>query len=131
MDSEGLLLLTNDGELTNRLLHPAGEVNKTYQVWLSGASWQRIAAMAKPMEIDGYRIRPARVETVSLQGQRAQVNVTIHEGRNRQIRKMAQNCGMTVTRLRRISEGSLKLGDLPLGAWRHLTDQELELLRKL
>ena len=131
MDSEGLLLLTNDGELTNRLIHPAGEVNKTYQVWLSGASWQRIAAMAKPMEIDGYRIRPARVETVSLQGQRAQVNVTIHEGRNRQIRKMAQNCGMTVTRLRRISEGSLKLGDLPLGAWRHLTDQELELLRKL
>ena len=131
MDSEGLLLLTNDGELTNRLIHPAGEVNKTYQVWLSGASQQKLDAMAKPMDIDGYRIRPARVETVSLRGQRAQVEVTIHEGRNRQIRKMAEQCGMTVTRLRRISEGTLVLGDLPPGTWRFLTDSELAMLKKL
>ena len=131
MDSEGLLLLTNDGELTNRLLHPAGEVNKTYQVWLSGANEQKLRAMARPMVIDGYRIRPARVEVVSLRGEQAQTNVTIHEGRNRQIRKMAEQCGMTVTRLRRISEGPLRLGKLPTGKWRYLSEEELELLRNM
>ena len=131
MDSEGLLLLTNDGDLTNRLLHPAGEIHKTYQVWLSGASEGKIAAMSRPMDIDGYRIRPAQVELVKLQGDQAQVNVTIHEGRNRQIRKMAEKCGMTVMRLRRISEGGLQLGKLPPGKWRYLTENEVAMLKSL
>lgn len=131
MDSEGLLLLTNDGELANRLIHPAGEVNKTYQVWLSGANEQKLRAMAGPMVIDGYRIRPAQVEVVSLRDGQAQAAVTIHEGRNRQIRKMAEQCGMTVTRLRRVAEGPLRLRELAPGKWRYLTDGELALLRNL
>lgn len=131
MDSEGLLLLTNDGELTNRLIHPAGEIHKTYQVWLSGASAGKIAALSQPMDIDGYRIRPAQVETVALRGAQAQVTVTIHEGRNRQIRKMAEKCGMAVTRLRRVSEGGLQLGKLPPGKWRYLTENEVAMLKSL
>lgn len=131
MDSEGLLLLTNDGALTNRLIHPSGEVRKTYQVWLSGASQPQIAALGQPMDIDGYRIRPAQVETISLRQGQAQVTVTIHEGRNRQIRKMAEQCGMTVTRLRRVAEGNLQLGALAPGKWRYLTENEVAMLKKL
>lgn len=131
MDSEGLLLLTNDGALTNRLIHPAREVRKTYQVWLSGASPTQLAALGRPMDIDGYRIRPAQVETVFLRQGQAQVTVTIHEGRNRQIRKMAEQCGMAVTRLRRVAEGNLQLGALAPGKWRYLTENEVAMLKNL
>lgn len=125
MDSEGLLLLTNDGELTNRLLHPSGAIDKVYEVWLKQASPEKIAVMTKPMAIDGYRIRPARIENVMLDGDRGKITVTIHEGRNRQIRKMAQMCGMEVTRLCRIQEGPLTLGSLPAGQWRYLEPSEI------
>lgn len=81
--------------------------------------------MTKPMAIDGYRIRPARIENVMLDGDRGKVTVTIHEGRNRQIRKMAQMCGMEVTRLCRIQEGPLTLGSLPAGQWRYLEPSEI------
>lgn len=130
MDSEGLLLLTNDGALANCLLHPAQEVKKTYLVWVQGASEERIQAMARPMTLEGYRIRPAEVETRWLRDAAALLQVTIHEGRNRQIRRMAEACGMRVTRLRRIQEGSLSLGNLPKGAWRYLTEQEVRQLRQ-
>ncbi len=131
MDSEGLLLLTNDGDLTNRLLHPSGEVEKAYIVWVRGATEEGIAGMSRAMDIDGYRIRPAQVRVLNREGEQAKLEVTIHEGRNRQIRKMAEQCGMDVTRLRRVSEGKLKLGRLPLGAWRYLTENELHSLQKL
>ena len=121
MDTEGLLLLTNDGELTNRLTHPSGEVDKIYLVWLQNATSRRLKSLSQPMEIDGYSIRPAEVALLWLNGTAAHVRLTIHEGRNRQIRKMAEQCGMRVTRLRRVSEGGLKLGQLPNGEWRHLT----------
>ena len=131
MDSEGLLLLTNDGDLTNRLLHPAGEVGKTYIVWVQGATEQGIAGMGRAMDLAGYRIRPAQVRVLRRKGEQATLEVTIHEGRNRQIRNMAEQCGMHVTRLRRVSEGTLKLGDLPLGSWRYLTENEFHDLQKL
>lgn len=131
MDSEGLLLMTNDGELTNRLIHPAHEVDKTYDVWVKGYGKDKIRAMQRPMEIDGYRIRPAEVSLLWAEGDRAMLKVIIHEGRNRQIRKMAQKCNMTVTRLRRMQEGPLSLGELPKGEWRYLTEYEIGLLMKL
>lgn len=125
MDSEGLLLLTNDGEWANRLLHPSREIPKTYEVWLTGAERRRLEALSRPMELEGYQIRPARVSWSMLQGDQAKAIITIHEGRNRQIRKMAELCGMQVTRLRRITEGVFTLGTLSKGAWRYLTADEL------
>ena len=131
MDSEGLLLLTNDGDFANQLLHPSMEIDKTYLVWLQGANPQKIENMGRAMCIDGYQIRPAEVTQRWLDHDQANIQITIHEGRNRQIRKMAEKCGMCVTRLKRIAEGNLYLGDLKKGSWRYLTKNELEGLYKL
>ena len=128
MDSEGLLLLTNDGDWANRILHPAKEVDKTYLVWLKNCTEARIARMVQPVLLDGYRIKKPELKVLSMEGDRAKVLVTIHEGRNRQIRRMAELSGMIVTRLRRIREGTLELGELPVGRWRYLTEQEAQAL---
>lgn len=125
MDSEGLLLLTNDGEFANTLMHPKHEVNKTYEVWVAGHHEAATALLCRPVTLDGYRIRKPEVKLLWNDSGKAKYLVTIHEGRNRQIRRMCEAAGMTVTRLRRVSEGSLKLGDLPLGKWRHLTEDEV------
>ena len=129
MDSEGLLIMTNDGDLTAKLLHPSHEVEKTYLVRVKNYTPAAGEAMGRPMLIDGYRIRPAGVEMIGTEGPLARLRVTIHEGRNRQIRKMAQNCGMEVIRLKRIEEGGLKLGNLGSGTWRYLTEDEVRKLR--
>lgn len=131
MDSEGLLLMTNDGDLTNRLIHPAHQVEKTYDVWVKNYEPGGDRVMARPMDIDGYRIAPAKVRCRWEKDGKAMLSVTIHEGRNRQIRKMAEQCGMTVTRLRRKQEGPVSLGDLPLGTWRYLTENEIQALANL
>ena len=128
MDSEGLLLLTNDGDWANMILHPAGEVDKTYLVWLKSCTEGRIAQMAQPVELDGYRIKKPELKVLAMEGDKARVLVTIHEGRNRQIRRMAELSGMEVTRLRRIREGALELGELPVGQWRYLTEREIQML---
>lgn len=125
MDSEGLLLLTNDGEFANRLMHPKHEVNKTYEVTVRGYHDAAQMLLSRPIELDGYPIRRPQVKLVRAEGEKAKLLVTIHEGRNRQVRRMCEAAGMTVTRLRRIQEGSLKLGDLPLGKWRNLTKDEI------
>ncbi len=125
MDSEGLLLFTNDGELTNRLTHPSREVEKEYLVWVRGYVPGGEGKLVRPIELDGRRIRPPKVRLLHAEGEKARLSVTIHEGRNRQIRRMCQAAGMEVTRLKRIREGSLRLGDLPLGAWRYLTEAEI------
>ena len=125
MDSEGLLLLTNDGEFANRLMHPGSEVNKVYEVTVKGYHDGSLALLGRPIELDGYRIRRPQVKLLSADGDRAKLQVTIHEGRNRQVRRMCDAAGMTVLRLRRISEGTLKLGALPLGKWRYLTETEI------
>lgn len=125
MDSEGLLLFTNDGAFANRLMHPKEEVKKTYEVWVTGYAPGAEARLARPITLDGYTIRRPQVKCLRSQGDRAKLLVTIHEGRNRQIRRMCEAAGMAVTRLRRIKEGSLSLGDLPTGKWRYLTQDEV------
>ena len=130
MDSEGLLLLTNDGEFANRLMHPKHEVEKTYDTWVTGYTTEGAQALEKPIELDGYRIRPPKILVLQHDGDRAKIRITIHEGRNRQVRRMCQAAGMYVTRLRRIREGKLNLGDLPLGKWRYLTASEVQKLKK-
>ena len=125
MDSEGLLLFTNDGEFANALMHPRLEVEKCYDVWVAGYREGAEKILAHPIELDGYRIRPPKIRLLKAEGDRARLQVIIHEGRNRQVRRMCQAAGMTVTRLRRIREGRLKLGDLPLGKWRYLTEAEV------
>lgn len=128
MDSEGLLLFTNDGDFANRLTHPSREVEKQYEVWVRGFVPGGEKRLTRPIELDGRPIRPPKAALVYREGDRAKLLVTIHEGRNRQIRRMCQAAGMEVTRLRRIREGSLSLGTLPQGAWRHLTEQEVHTL---
>lgn len=130
MDSEGLLLLTNDGELANRLMHPSHEVKKTYQVWVKGYHPGKEVLLRRPVELDGRAIRTPQVDLISTRDDRARFRVVIHEGRNRQIRRMCELAGMEVTRLRRVAEGSITLGNLPEGAWRHLTVQEIQALKK-
>lgn len=129
MDSEGLLLFTNDGEFANRLMHPKHEVNKTYDTWVTGYVPGAEEKLKAPMTLDGYAIRTPGVILLHADGEKAKLRITIHEGRNRQVRRMCQEAGMTVTRLRRISEGALRLGDLPCGSWRYLSERELEALK--
>lgn len=129
MDSEGLLLFTNDGEFANTLMHPRHEVEKTYQVWVDGYSAGGLELLRIPVTLDGYRIRPPKVTPVHVEGQNAQLTVIIHEGRNRQIRRICALAGMRVTRLQRVSEGSLALGNLTLGKWRYLTPEEVAALQ--
>ena len=128
MDSEGLLLLTNDGEFANAMMHPKHEVDKTYEVWVRCYHENATALLGHPIELDCYRIKKPGVKLIFANGEKAKYLVTIHEGRNRQVRRMCQAAGMTVTRLRRISEGNLSLGDLPLGKWRQLTEDEVKKL---
>ena len=130
MDSEGLLLLTNDGEFANHLMHPKAEVDKTYEVWVTHFAPGGEKRLEMPITIDGYTIKPPKVKLLSVQGSSAHLTITIHEGRNRQIRRMCQAAGMHVTRLRRITEGAVRLGDLKKGAWRYLTQSEIDHLRK-
>ena len=129
MDSEGLLLLTNDGELANHLMHPSHVVDKVYQVWVQGFSPEGLERLSQPIELDGYRIRKPNVKCQKRTGDKALLQITIHEGRNRQIRRMCAIAGMEVQRLKRIQEGSLSLGQLPLGKWRYLTKEEVQALQ--
>lgn len=129
MDSEGLLLLTNDGELANHLMHPSHVVDKVYQVWVQGFTPEGLERLSQPIELDGYRIRKPAVKCQKRTGDKALLQITIHEGRNRQIRRMCAIAGMEVQRLKRIREGGLSLGQLPLGKWRYLTKEEVQALQ--
>lgn len=131
MDSEGLLLFTNDGAFANSLMHPKHEVNKTYQVTVRDFGTDKLQQLAQPVTLDGYAIRKPEVKLLkTLSGDRAVLSVTIHEGRNRQVRRMCDLAGMQVTRLIRVSEGALNLGSLPSGKWRYLTAWEVQSLQK-
>ena len=129
MDSEGLLLLTNDGDFANRIMHPRGCVDKIYSVEVKGYTPQRLEQLKKPIYLDGYRIAPPQVNLVSSDQDLATIQITIHEGRNRQVRRMCARAGMQVNRLIRIQEGTLRLGNLPSGMWRFLTADELEAMQ--
>ena len=125
-DSEGLLLFTNDGELAQRLLHPRHQVDKVYLVTVRGdirGAAERLMAIT---ELDGEPIAPAQAAEVARHEGQAVLRVTIHQGKNRQVRRMCAQIGLHVVRLQRIQEDSLLLGDLPAGKWRYLTDRELQ-----
>ena len=129
LDSEGLLLMTNDGELANRLMHPSHEVDKCYRTWVRGENVPlRMERLRQPMELDGYPIRPAEVTLLREEPDGAVLDIVIHEGRNRQVRRMCEQAGLQVTRLCRIREGSLCLDGLRPGQWRYLTAEELRQL---
>lgn len=129
-NSEGLLLLTNDGALTNALMHPSHRVDKVYRVLVSGYAPGKETLLARPVVLDGYRIAPPEVRLLGSRGNEASLEVTIHEGRNRQVRRMCEMVGLTVRRLKRVAEGPLTLGQLPAGAWRYLTAEEVAALRR-
>ena len=130
MNSEGLLIMTNDGELADRLMHPRGGAEKCYRTTVSGENIPAAAEKLKEsMLIDGYRTRGARVEIERLTDAGGVLLITIGEGRNRQVRKMCEQVGLRVTRLCRISEGGLKLGELKSGQWRELTRAEIARLK--
>ena len=129
LDSEGLLLLTNDGEWAQHLLHPKHEVEKTYHVSVFGPVAGAAARLAAVTDLEGEPIRPARVEVLRQTAKTAVLAVTIHEGKNRQVRRMCARCGLTVKRLRRVREGALELGNLQPGKWRYLTESEAASLR--
>ena len=129
MYSEGLLLLTNDGEFANQIMHPAHNVEKTYKTWVEGEDiGMAMEYLRCPMDIDGYITSPAEVDFVEPFSGGAVLMITIHEGRNRQVRKMCETVGLKVKRLVRVSEGGLELGDLKPGEWRNLSEEELRAL---
>ncbi len=129
-DSEGLLLFTNDGAFADRMMHPKGNIPKTYIVTVRGELEGAEDNLRRPIVLDGYRIRKPIVKTVSVQEDKARFSITIYEGRNRQIRRMCEAASLQVLRLCRVSEGSISLGDLPRGTWRHLTEAELLRLKE-
>lgn len=129
MDSEGLLLFTNDGDFANCVMHPKHEIQKTYRVTVLEYEETKLQKLQLPVVLDGYQIKPPKIELESQNGNKAKILVTIHEGRNRQVRRMCAMAGLTVMRLERISEGKLQLGNLPKGKWRYLTEEEIERLK--
>ena len=125
LDSEGLLLLTDDGEFANQLTHPRHEIPKIYHVTLSKVlSKEELSALRAPMELDGYRLQPVSVKKLAPDT----IQMNLYEGRNRQIRRMCEATGLKVIRLQRIAIGDLRLGELPLGKWRELTPDEVQYL---
>ena len=132
MDSEGLLIMTDDGAAANALMHPRHQVNKVYTVLVQG---QNIKASIRQLEkmdsLEGEPIAPPGVMLIELKGTGAELQMTIHEGKNRQIRRMCKAAGLSVKRLIRIAEGPILLGDLPQGQWRPMTKEEISFLQEI
>lgn len=124
-DSEGLLLCTNDGALTQRLTHPSHQVEKEYLVRVSGDVDAALPILTAPMCLDGEPLAPAQVSRLSPD----RLRVVIHQGKNRQVRRMCAAAGLEVLRLKRVREGSITLGNLPCGEWRFLTEHEIATLQ--
>lgn len=128
-DTEGLLLLTNDGDFSYRVTHPKFEMNKTYIALVgSGLTVTGINKLRRGVVIDGFKTSPAEVELLDAEQGKSVVKITIHEGKNRQVRKMFEAVGVKVKELRRVSIGKVELGNLPYGRWRHLTSHEINYL---
>ena len=129
--SEGMILLTDDGELKNRLTHPKHSLPKVYRVKVSGdVTETQYEILTSPLEIDGYTIKPVTVSIGEKDDSGTVLKMTLLEGRNRQIRKMCEQAGLTVKRLSRVSIGNLKLNNLPVGKWRYLDNNEVDYLYK-
>ena len=126
MYSEGLLIFTNDGDFTQLLEHPKGDVEKEYLVRVDHCDERALSVLRGPLSLDGRPLAPAQVEPVSRDQDSVLLRFVIHEGRNRQIRRMCECAGVRVLRLKRIREGSLRLGDLKPGKWRELKTEEIQ-----
>jgi 23S rRNA pseudouridine2605 synthase len=131
-DSEGLLILTNDGSLVNYLTHPSNEIPKTYHVKIEGEIAESdLATLRAGVEIDGYKTSRAKIKLLELKDNVSRFEMTIYEGRNRQIKKMFESVGKEVIFLKRVSIGDLRLGGLGRGAYRELSATEVDYLKKL
>jgi len=131
-DSEGLLLMTNDGEMMNQLLHPSREVSKVYLVKVSNqVTEEEMRQLRQGVMIDGRLTSPAKVRLIRQETFATVLLISIHEGRNRQVRKMITAIGHQVVHLKRVEFGPISLGDLPTGLWRHLTENEVQKLKDL
>ena len=129
--SEGLLLLTDDGDLANKLTHPGHDIAKVYRVKVGGLiTEEQLATLRSPLEIDGYTIEPVSTEVTSRDEGGTVLKMTLYEGRNRQIRKMCEMAGLTVKRLSRVSIGRIKLNNLSVGQFRYLTEEEVAYLKE-
>ncbi len=134
MDSDGLLLMTNDGELANKLTHPRHSIPKIYHVEVRGKiDSDTIKKLSGPMTIDGYKIRPVKVSIAEMKDdprhQTTVLRMELYEGRNRQIRKMCEQVGVDLLRLTRIAIGGITLGNLKSGSFRYLTKTQVEYLK--
>ena len=127
--TEGLLLFTNDGALAQRLLHPSHQVDKVYEVTVTGELTGAAERLASVDRLDGEAIVPAQVRELSRTGEKAVLEVIIHQGKKRQIRRMCAQVGLEVARLKRVAEDGLVLGELPCGHWRYLTSGELDIIK--
>lgn len=128
-DSEGLLLLTNDGDFAYKMTHPTQHIPKKYHAIVDGvADIGHVMKLRQGVEIDGYLTKPAKVEIADVRERTTQLNITVSEGKNRQIRRMCEAVGLPVIKLTRVSIGNVVLGNLPKGKWRHLTEAEVNLL---
>lgn len=131
MDSEGLLLCTNDGDLANALTHPRHHIPKIYHVRVAeDVTNAQLSKLQEPMEIDGYKIKPVECALLKKSETGTTIMMVLYEGRNRQIRKMCESCGYKVIFLKRVAVGSLKLGELKAGQYRALTQAEVDALMK-
>jgi len=131
-DTSGLIILTNDGEFTNLLTHPKHEVHKVYRAVISGhLTGEDREKLEKGVVIDNYMTAPARINLVEKSGPNSVVEISIHEGRNRQVRKMFESLGYKVLKLKRTAIGPISLGNLQEGKWRFLSNSEVEVLRKM
>lgn len=128
-NSEGLLLLTNDGKFANAMMHPSKHVPKTYRVTVrQKPTDEQLLKMREGMEIDGRKTLPCEVFIHTSEPERTVLEIVLHEGRNRQIRNMCEQLGLEVARLRRIAIGQVRLGMLQQGKWRNLTEKEVQSL---
>jgi len=132
LNSEGLLLLTDDGELANILTHPRHSVGKLYNVSFRGEITEtKLTTLREPMEIDGYKTKGAEVELIEKHDGGGKLKITLHEGRNRQIRKMCEQVDLRVSRLCRVQIGEIRLGGLALGKWRFLDKAQVKYLKNI
>lgn len=131
-DSSGLLLMTNDGDIYNKIIHPSKQINKTYIAVIKGIiDASDIAHFNNGIDIGGYITAPARINVMKIDDKSSNVQIVIHEGKNRQIRKMCEKLGHPVIKLRRISIGNIKLDGIEMGKWRYLTSEEIMYLKSL
>ena len=130
LNTEGLLLFTNDGEFANAIIHPSYNIHKTYEVEVTGNAYNAARLMRNPIDIDGYTVNACSVILSKATESGGVLKITIAEGRNRQVRKMCRACGVSVITLKRITIGDLELGELKSGEWRYLTDKEVQTLGK-